>query len=88
MIKGLLKRLFLALFKEEIEALDNELRAHIDTTKDEVAGELLNDSSFIYDVTQEIIFNRDIIDEIKDDLTESLDALESRIDELEEEISK
>lgn len=86
MLKRLIKRLFLALFTEELEALEIDFRARLDVLHHEIAHDLMNDTSFIYDLSQKIIEEGDIKDGLEDSLRESLEALEGRIDDIERDI--
>lgn len=86
MLKRLIKRLFLALFTEELEALEIDLRARIERASEDVAQELLNDHSFTYALAQEVIYDGDIVSEVEDKVKESLEGIDDDIRDLQEEI--
>lgn len=88
MFKALIKRLFIALFNEEIEALTIDLQARIERLQEDVSHDLLNDLSFPYEVSQEIIRDGDLCDEVEDRLRETLEMLEGRIDDIESQLEE
>ena len=87
MLKALIKRLFLALFTDELKALKVELRAQIERTTEEVASNLTNDHKFTYDLSQMIINQEDVILEHLSEAQDTLESLQGRIDDLEESMN-
>lgn len=88
MFKRLLKRLFLALFTEELEALEIDLRARIERATEDVAQDLLNDHSFTYALAQEVLYDGDVVSEVEDRIRESLEAIQDELRDLHEEVYK
>ena len=88
MFKALIKRLFLALFKQELESLEADFQGRIENLRQEVTHDLMNDYSFFYEVTEHLIYDGEVTSVIEDNLRESLESLEMRIDELEQELNK
>lgn len=88
MLKSLIKRLFLALFNEELEALKVELQDQIDKAHEEAASHLLNDHSFTYALAQEVIYDGDVVSEVEDRVRETLEAIQEDLRDLHEEMYK
>ena len=75
----LVKPFILSLIKDEIDCLREDIPD---------SDYLLNDNSFIYEISEQILYTGELLDNVEDRVRETLDALESRIEEIEEELKK